>query len=370
MQAALAGAAQLGVGQTARTGYNNGRSNGPLDSRQRVDCLAMEVFLRSTISRVVVGVAVLLLAAPLGAEAQQAGKVARLGVLLFSTPEGDPSVTAFRQGLTELGYVEGKNLTTVYRHAEGKPERLAGLANELAALKPDVIFAFGGDVAPFARTATNAIPIVMAVSDDPVQTRLVASLAKPGGNVTGLTLVSSDLAAKRLQLLKQAAPAISRVAVLWNPDHVDPEYRETQAAGKVLGVRVQSLEVRGAGDFDPAFRAAAAEGAEAIIVVSSRLMSFNRQRILELAARQRLPVVAGWGPWVEGGGLLSYGPDLNATARRAAAYVDRVLKGANPANLPVEQPTKFDLIINLRTAKALGLTIPASLRLQAAHVVE
>ena len=330
----------------------------------------MEVALRSTISRVVIGVAVLLLAAPPSGEAQQAGRLARLGVLLFSTPEGDPNVTAFRQGLSELGYVEGTNLTTIYRYAEGKPERLAGLANELAALKPDVIFALGGDVAPFARTATNAIPIVMAVSNDPVQAGLVASLAKPGGNVTGVTFVSSELAAKRLQFLQGAAPGISRVAVLWNPDHVDPEYRETQAAGKVLGVHVQSLEVRGSGDFDTAFQAAAGERAEAIIVVSSRLMTFNRQRILEFAARQRLPVVAGWGPWVETGALLSYGPDLNATVRRAAIQVDRVLKGANPANLPVEQPTKFDLIINLKTAKALGLTIPASLRLQAAHVVE
>jgi len=330
----------------------------------------MEVVLRSMITGLVVGVAVVLLAAPLSGEAQEAGKVARLGVLLFSTPEGDPNVTAFRQGLNELGYVEGKNLTTVYRYAEGKPERLAGLANELVALKPDVILALGGDVAPFARTATNTIPIVMSVSNDPVQSGLVASLAKPGGNVTGVTFVSSELAAKRLQFLKQAAPGISRVAVIWNPDHIDPEYRETQATGKILGVHVQSLEVRGADDFDAAFRAAAAERAEAIIVVSSRLTTINRQRILELAARQRLPVVAGWGPWVETGALLSYGPDLNAMVRRAATYVDRILKGANPAILPVEQPTKFDLIINLKSASALGLTIPSSLRMQAAHVVE
>lgn len=341
-----------------------------LDSRQRVDCKVMEVVLRSTFTRVVIGVAVLFLAAPLSGEAQQSGKVARLGVLLFGTPEGDPNLQAFRQGLSELGYIEGKNLTTVYRYAEGKPERLAGLATELAALKPDIIFALGGDVAPSARTATNAIPIVMAVSVDPVQTGLVANLAKPGGNVTGVTFVSSDLAAKRLQILKQAAPAISRVAVLWNPDHIDPEYRETQAAGRVLGVHVQSLEVRGSGDFDTAFQAATAERAEAIIVVSSRLMTFERQRILEFAARQRLPVVAGWGPWVEAGALLTYGPDLNAIVRRAATYVDRVLKGTNPANLPVEQPTKFDLFINLRTARVLGLTIPAPLRLQATYALE
>jgi putative ABC transport system substrate-binding protein len=322
------------------------------------------------ITRLVTGAAVLLLAAPLSGEAQQAGKRARLGVLLFSSPEAEPNLPAFLQGLSELGYVEGKNLTTVYRYAEGKPERLAALASELVALKPEVIFALGGDVAPFVRTATNAIPIVMAVSVDPVQAGLVASLAKPGGNVTGVTLVSSELAAKRLQLLKQAAPRLSRIAVLWNPDHVDPEYRETQAAGKILGVHVQSLEVRGSADVDAAFQAAAAERAEAIIVVSSRLMTFNRKRILEHAARLRLPVVAGWGPWVDGGALLSYGPDLNAIVRHAALHVDRVLKGANPANLPVEQPTKHDLIVNLKTAKELGLAIPASLRMQAALVVE
>lgn len=323
-----------------------------------------------TITKLIISVTVLLFAAPLGAEAQQASKIARLGVLLFSAPEGDPNLPTFRQGLTELGYVEGRNLATVYRYAEGKPERLAKLASELAALKPDVIFALGGDVAPFARTATNTIPIVMAVSVDPVQSGLVSSLARPGGNVTGVTFVSSDLAAKRLQFLKEAAPRLSRVAVLWNPNHVDPEYGETQAAGRMLGVHIQSLEVRGPGDFDGAFQAADVGRAEAIIVVSSRLMTFNRQRIIEFAARHRLPVVSGWGPWAQAGALLSYGPDLNASVRRAASYVDRILKGANPANLPVEQPTHFELVINLRTATTLGLAIPPSLRAQAAHVIE
>jgi putative ABC transport system substrate-binding protein len=200
--------------------------------------------------------------------------------------DGDPNVAAFRQGLGELGYVEGKNIKTVYRFAEGRPERLASLANELVALQPDVILALGGDVAPFASAATKTIPVVMAVSLDPVQTGLVASLAKPGGNVTGVTFVSSELAAIRLQFLKQAAPAITRVAVLWNPDHVDPEYSETVAAGKVLGIRVQSLEIRGAGDFETAFQAASAEDAEAIVVVSSRLTTVNRLRILEFAAQR------------------------------------------------------------------------------------
>jgi putative ABC transport system substrate-binding protein len=203
-----------------------------------------------------------------------------------------------------------------------------------------------------------------------VQAGLVASLARPGGNVTGVTFLSSDLAAKRLQILTEAAPGISRVAVLWNPDHVDPEYRETQAAGRVLGVHVQSLEVRRPGDFEAAFEAAAAEEAQALIVISSRLMTFNRGRILELAARQRLPVVSGWGPWAEEGALMSYGPDLNVIVRRAATHMDRVLKGASPAGLPIEQPTTHELVINLRTASALGLSIGPPLRAQATRVVE
>jgi putative tryptophan/tyrosine transport system substrate-binding protein len=322
------------------------------------------------ILRAFIAVTVALLAAAPGAEAQQARKLARVGILLFSTPQGDANLAALRQGLDELGYVEGKNLTTLYRYAEGKPERLAALAAELVAAKPDVIFAMGGDVAPFARTATNSIPIVIAVSNDPVQAGLVASLARPGGNVTGVTFLSSDLAAKRLQILTEAAPGISRVAVLWNPDHVDPEYRETQAAGRVLGVHVQSLEVRRPGDFEAAFEAAAAEEAQALIVISSRLMTFNRGRILELAARQRLPVVSGWGPWAEEGALMSYGPDLNVIVRRAATHMDRVLKGASPAGLPIEQPTTHELVINLRTASALGLSIGPPLRAQATRVVE
>ena len=316
------------------------------------------------------GLAALVLGFPSGSEAQQARKAARVGILLFSTPVGDENLAALRRGLGKLGYVEGKNLTLVYRAAEGKPERLGALAAELAALQPDVIFAMGGDVAPFARTATSTIPIVIAVSNDPVQAGLVASLARPGGNITGVTFVSSELAAKRLQLLKEAMPRVSRVAVIWNPDHVDPEYRETQAAGRVLGVRVQSLEVRRAGDFEDAFRAAAAEGAEALIVVSSRLMTFNRRRILEFAARQRLPVISGWGPWTEEGALMSYGPDLNAIVQRAATHVDRVLRGARAAETPIEQPTAHELVINLRTAGALGLSIGPSLRAQATRIVD
>ncbi|HKA94189.1 MAG TPA: ABC transporter substrate-binding protein, partial [Acidimicrobiia bacterium] len=215
-------------------------------------------------------------AAATATEAQPPAKRPRVGVLLLGTPDTDPVLPSFRAGLRELGYVEGKDVVLEYRFAEGKPDRLPDLARDLVNAKPDMVFAFGGDVAPFARAATSTIPIVMVVSVDPVQAGLVASLARPGGNITGVTFVSSDLAAKRLQLLKEMSPAVARIGVLWNPDHVDPEYRETQAAGRTLGVEVHSLEVRQPADFERAFRTAATARVEAIVVVSSRLMSINR----------------------------------------------------------------------------------------------
>jgi len=311
-----------------------------------------------------------LLAAPLAVEAQQVGKVPRLGVLLYGTPNDDPNLPAFRLGLSELGYVEPRTITVEYRYAVGKPERLRALAIELAAGKPDVIVALGGDVAPFARAATSTIPIVMIVSADPVEGGLVASMARPGGNVTGVTFVSSDLAAKRLQFLKEIAPRISRVGMLWNPDHVDPEYRETQKAAPGLGIRVQSLEVRSANDFDAAWQTAIATQLEAVIAVSSRLTTINRQRIIESSQQRRLLLVSGWGPWAKEGALFSYGPDLNVIVRHAATYVDKILKGAKPADLPIEQPAKFDLVINVKTAKAFGLTIPQPILLRADQVIE
>jgi putative ABC transport system substrate-binding protein len=321
-----------------------------------------------------IGLAVILalslLAAPLAVEAQQVGKVPRLGVLLYGTPNDDPNLPAFRLGLSELGYVEPRTITVEYRYAVGKPERLRALAIELAAGKPDVIVALGGDVAPFARAATSTIPIVMIVSADPVEGGLVASMARPGGNVTGVTFVSSDLAAKRLQFLKEIAPRISRVGMLWNPDHVDPEYRETQKAAPGLGIRVQSLEVRSANDFDAAWQTAIATQLEAVIAVSSRLTTINRQRIIESSQQRRLLLVSGWGPWAKEGALFSYGPDLNVIVRHAATYVDKILKGAKPADLPIEQPAKFDLVINAKTAKAFGLTIPQSLLLRADQVIQ
>jgi ABC-type uncharacterized transport system substrate-binding protein len=311
-----------------------------------------------------------LLAAPLAAEAQQATKIPRVGILLFGTPDTDPSLPSFRAGLRDLGHVEGKTIVLEYHYAGGKPERLPDLARDLVGTKPNVIFALGGDLAPFVRTATSTIPIVVAVSNDPVQAGLVATLARPGGNLTGVTFVSSDLAAKRMQLLTEIAPAISRVGVLWNPDHIDPEYRESQGAGRALGVEVHSLEVRGPGDLDRAFRAAVGARVEAIVVVSSRLMLVNQQPITERAARHRMLLVGGWGAWPQAGALFSYGPDLDVLVRQATTHVDKVLKGARPGDIPIVQPTKFELVINLKTAKALGLTIPPSLLQRADQVIE
>jgi len=314
----------------------------------------------------VAGVAALGL--PVSAEPQQM-KIARLGVLLFGTPDTD-AFPIIREALHALGYVEGRNIAFEHRYADGKPGRLPALANDLVGLKPDLIIAAGGDVAPFAKRATATIPIVMITSADPVQGGLITAFARPGGNVTGVTFVSSELAGKRLQLLKEAAPVVTRVAVLWNPDHPDDEFPATQAAGRSLGVHVASLEVRGPDDITGAFASANRERMDAVIVVSSRLMTLNRARILNLAAQNRLLLASGWGPWATEGGLLSYGPDLNVVIRRSAIYVDRILKGEKPGDIPVERPTKFALVINLKTAKALGLTIPPSLLLRADQVVE
>jgi putative ABC transport system substrate-binding protein len=309
------------------------------------------------------------LATPLSLRAQSP-RMPRVGALLFTTLAGEPNYAALRAGLRELGYVEGSNVTLLERFAEGKPERLRELAKELAGLKPDVIVALGGDVAPYARAATATIPVVVIVSNDPVQSGLVASLARPGGNITGVTLASSDLAGKRLQMLKQIVPRLSRLGVVWNPDHVDPEYREMQAVGQRLGVRILSLEVRGPGDFEAAFRAAVESGVEAIVPVSSRLILAGAPRVLSFAAERGIPVAAGWGPWARDGALFAYGPDINLATRAAALHVEKILKGASPAELPIELPTRFELVINLRTAKALRLAIPSDLLLRADRVIE
>ena len=312
----------------------------------------------------------ILLSAALAAYGQPGRKVARLGVLIFSTPTTDPNLRAFVAGLRDLGYVEGQNIALEYRYAEGRPERVRDLALQIASMKPDVIVVLGGDMVPFVKDATSTVPVVMLTSQDPVEAGVVASFARPGGNLTGVAFVSSETAGKRLQLLKEAMPSLTRVGVLWNPDHPDGEYRDTAAAARRLGVHLQSLEVRRPEDFEGVFQVAARGRPEALMVVSSRFMNLNRPRILEFATTQRIPLATGWGPWARAGSLLSYGPDLDTLVRRAATHVDKILKGAKPADLPVEQPTKFELAINLRTAKALGLTIPPSLLARADQVIE
>lgn len=320
---------------------------------------------------VLAGVGATLLA-PSAARAQpRPARAVRLGVLLFSDPGTDPSMRAAREALRERGYVEGQNISIEYRYAEGRAERLHDLAVDLVRTGPDVIFALGGDVAPHVAAATKAIPTVVVVSGNPVSGGLAASLAAPGGNVTGVTLIMSELAGKRLQYLKQIAPRVSRVAVIWTPLHHDDELAETQAAGRSLGVQIHSVALRSTAEFADAMQAAMAAGIDGMFAVSSRLIFGLRPAIVDVAARHRVPLAAGWGPWTESGALLSYGPDVSVAVRRAVSHhLDRVIKGAKPANLPMEQPTKFDLTVNLKTANALGLSIPQNLLLQADRVIQ
>jgi putative ABC transport system substrate-binding protein len=307
---------------------------------------------------------------PLAASAQRAGQIPRLGVLLYSNPQSDPQIESVRRGLRDLGYTEGQNLVIEYRYAEGRPERLPDLAAELARLRPEVLLAIGGDVAPLAVKATQTIPIVFVSSADPQQLGLVASLARPGGNATGVSLLQDELAAKRMELLKQAVPHISRAAFIWNPDHADNELREAQRAAVALGLQLQSVEIRGTADLEAAFEAVTRAGAEALYVVSSRQTVANIPRIVDFATKNRLPLAGGWGAWAKAGGLLSYGPNIDDMARRSASYIDRILQGAKPADLPVQQPTTFALVINLNTAKALGITVPQSILARADEVIE
>ncbi len=315
----------------------------------------------------------LALTAPLGAEAQQAGKVARIGYLSPATPTTGPHILeAFRQGLRDLGYLEGTNIVIEYRYAKGKAERLPDLVAELLSLKVDVIVASGTPAPLAAKNATKTIPIVMASAGDPVGTGLVASLARPGGNVTGLSTLTPELGGKRLQIVKEILPKISRVAILWNAanPYTVLLVREIEAAARKLGVQVQSLEVRGPDDFENVLPAAISGGAGALMVVDDPLTVSHRIQIANFAARNRLPAMYGFKEFAEAGGLMAFGVKLADLYRRAATYVDKILKGAKPADLPVEQPSKFDLVINLKTAKALGLTIPQSLLLRADEVIE
>jgi len=317
-----------------------------------------------------------LLAAPLAAEAQSAGKVARIGYLVGASLSLSPHLhEAFRQGLRDLGYVEGRNVVIEYRSAEGKFERLPALAAELVALKVDVIVAGGTPQALAAKQATRTVPIVFAAAGDPVTSGLVTSLARPGGNVTGLTGLGPELVGKGLEQLTQAVPGVSRVAALWQPggqgERTDKDIlKEADVAARALGVRLQFVEARGPEDFDRAFSDMTRARAGALTVLVSPMFFGERRRLVDLAAKNRLPAVYPWREFVDAGGLMSYGPDLADMFRRAATYVDKILKGAKPGDLPIEQPTKFELVINLKTAKALGLTIPPSVLLRADQVIE
>lgn len=321
--------------------------------------------------------ALCLLAAPLAVEAQPSGRSARIGYLSLNMAAGDPSArVAFLQGLRDLGYVEGRNLVIEYRDAEGKTERFSALAAELSALKVDVIVTAGGTLAALAaKEATTTIPIVFGGVGDPVGEELVTSLARPGGNVTGLSVNSPELASKSLELLKQALPGMTRVALLLKPDAMPDRAREERlkawdVAARALGVRLQVVEARRPEDFDRAFTDMTKRRAEALSVVSTPMFEAERRRLVELAAKRRLPTVYTLGLYVEAGGLMSYGPNIPDLFRRAATYVDKILRGAKPSDLPVEQPTKFQLLINRKTARTLGLTIPPSLLQRADRVIE
>jgi len=306
---------------------------------------------------------------PLAARAQQAKRMPKVGILLFA--QADLGVIdPFVRGLETLGYVDGKTVSLEYRDAGGNYERLPRLADELVRLNPDVILSFGGDLAPVIKKATSTVPIVVVVSNDPVEAGLVASLGRPGGNITGLTYVHDALAGKSVELLKDTVPSVSRVAILWDPNHADPEFRETQRASRALGVELQSLQVREPGDFEGAFQALGRERAEALIVIGSRLIWLHRQRIGDACARHGL-ILVGVPSWLmEIGALLSYGPNVPDIQRRAATYVDKVLKGARPSDLPMQQPTAFELIINVEVAKKLGLTVPPTVIARADKVIE
>jgi len=318
-----------------------------------------------------------LLAAPLAAQAQSAGKVPRIGWLATNFPAANPHLTeAFLQGLRDLGYVEGRNVVIEYRSAEGKLERLPALGAELVALKVDVILAAGGTLTVLAtRQATETIPIVFIGVGDPVASGFVTSLARPGGNLTGLSVLAPELVGKCLELLTQAVPGVSRVAVLWQPGTSPPAnttqkdmLKAAEVAARALGLRLQVVEAQGPADIDRAFSVMTRAGA--LIVLPTPMFSIERRRLAELGAKNRLPTMFSFRDYVDAGGLMSYGPSIADLFRRAAAYVDKILKGAKPGDLPVEQPTKFELVINLKTAKALGLTVPPSLLARADEVIE
>ncbi len=313
------------------------------------------------------------LAAPI-AFAQQPARIARIGFLFPATQQlSDIQLQAFRDGLRELGYVEGKNYQLELRSGDGKLERLPALAAELVEAKVDVLVAVSSPGIIAAHQATRTIPIVMPLSSDPVGDGLVASLARPGGNITGLSVMAPELGEKRIQLLKEMFPKVSHaMAVLWNPAYVGmrARFEQAQIAAPTVGLAVRSMEVRDTRELDAAFDAIVREHPEALLILVDPFTRSQRSRIVEFAAGQRIPAIYESSEFVEVGGLASYGPNIADQFRRAATYVDKILKGAKPADLPIEQPTKFELVINMRAAKALGIKFPESILLRADKVVE
>ena len=314
------------------------------------------------------------LTAPLTAGAQQVAKVPRVGILFPSSPGATSHLNeAFKQGLREHGYVEGQHIILERRYGEARAERISDVAAELVRIKVDVIVTSTDQGVAAVKQQTQTIPIVMANSTDPVGTGFVASLARPGGNVTGHSTISPELCGKRLELLREVVPGLSRVAMIWNPGVRGAmfDYKETEAAARSLRLQLQSVEVSRADDLDRAFSAVTTQRAQALIVQTPNPVLFaNRGQIASFAQRNRLPSMYGQREYVDAGGLMAYGPNTAELWRRAATYVDKILKGAKPGDLPVEQPTKFELVINPKTAKTLGLTIPQSLLQRADHVIQ
>jgi putative ABC transport system substrate-binding protein len=307
------------------------------------------------------------------AQAQQPGKVPLMSYLSSGSGRGSPNAEALRQGLRDLGYVVGQNIAIEYRSSEGNTDRLPGLAAELVRLKVDLIFAAGGTPVGFAaKKATNVIPIIFVGSIDPVAVGLVASLARPGGNVTGFSTGAPGLYGKRLEIIKETLPRLLRVGLLLNPANpaADVVLIETRTAGQELGVQVQSLEVRSPNDIDSAFAAATKAQAGALVVAQQGPITTNPKQIVELAAKRRLPAIYADTPWIHDGGLMSYGPSYTDLHRRAAVYVDKILKGRTPSDLPVQQPMKYELMLNLKTADALGLKIPPVVLMRVEKVVK
>jgi putative ABC transport system substrate-binding protein len=325
---------------------------------------------RATASSILV--AVVLLAVAVKAEAQQPAKVPRIGYVSATSPSANVGrIEAFRQGLRELGFVEGKNIVIEWQYAEGKFDRLPALVAELVRLKVDVIVTSGPQATPVAKEATSTIPIVMSQDNDPVGNGFVTSLARPGGNITGLSILSPELSGKQLELLKEIVPKLSRVAVFDNSTNPGNALvlREIELAAAALKIKLQKLDLVDRKDIEPAFRTARKDHNEAVIVAGSAMLSSDRSRVVDLAVKNRLPVIYYTLEMVEAGGLVAYGVNRRDLTRRAATYVDKILKGAKPSDLPVEQPTKFDLVINLKAAKQIGLTIPPSVLARADKVI-